>query len=100
MPHRRGNGVLISTPLDSDRVTVQDTAQCCHCGRNWVVKPGSGRKRGLCLRCNGITCGSARCDACVPLEQRLENVESGRPEDYRPIRATVPAAPPGKILLG
>lgn len=63
-----------------------DTVQCCHCQRHWVYVPGSGRKRGFCLKCNGITCGEPACDACVPVEQRLENIEAGRdPLAERPL---------------
>lgn len=87
-------GVFITMPLDSDRVVTQDTVQCVHCGGHWIWQPGSGRRRGFCMRCNGFTCGAERCNACVPLEQWLENVEAGRPEDYRPIIASVPAEPP------
>jgi hypothetical protein len=84
------SGILISTPFDSDRVVICDTVQCCHCGRQWVYQKGSGRKRGFCLRCKGITCGNANCDACVPFEQQLENSEAGRPLHHRPIIASVP----------
>jgi hypothetical protein len=59
--------------------------QCCHCQKHWVPQPGSGKKRGFCFRCMKVTCGSDRCDRCVPAEQWLENVEKGRPEDHRDI---------------
>jgi hypothetical protein len=89
-PAGQRSGILISTPLDSDRIQIQETVRCCHCGKQWVWIKGSGRKRGFCLRCKGITCGGEKCDKCVPFEQQLENCESGRPIDYRPIIASVP----------
>lgn len=91
-------GTLISTPIDSDRKVERQTVQCVHCARVWLWQPGSGRKRGFCLRCNGLTCGGAACDHCVPIEQLLENLEAGLPYElarlYRPIRVSVPATPP------
>ena len=52
------------------------TLTCVHCGGMWEVKPGSGRRRGWCLRCNGPTCGSQECSAhCVPWERQMEIIE-------------------------
>lgn len=65
-----------------------DTLQCCHCGRHWRVQPGSGKQRGWCMRCNGPVCGPG-CAECVPQEQRLENLEQGRPAGHRRIAAPV-----------
>ena len=39
---------------------------CCHCGRQWEYKPGSGKDRAWCNRCKAITCGSKKCDPCTP----------------------------------
>lgn len=88
------SGILISTPIDGGPVVVTDTVSCCHCGRVWLWRPGSGRRRGYCMRCHGITCGSALCDACAPQEQQLENAESGRPILFRPTMGRVEAEPP------
>ena len=44
-----------------------DTVQCVHCQRHWKVVPGSGRKRGWCFKCGGVTCGSKHCETCIPL---------------------------------
>lgn len=87
--HARMRGTLISTPIDGGPVVVSDTVQCVHCSRIWKWQVGSGKWRGFCLACNGFTCGTRRCDACVPIEQRLENMEAGRPLDYRPIRVSL-----------
>lgn len=60
-----------------DGAEVADTRQCVHCGRHWIWQRGSGRKRGFCMQCMGITCGGPRCDPCLPLERRLELYEKG-----------------------
>lgn len=60
-----------------DGQVVADTLQCVHCGAHWVVRPGSRRRRGWCLRCGGPTCGQPECDACRPMEQQLERMERG-----------------------
>lgn len=53
------------TTQDWDGRTIEiDTRQCCHCGGHFPVTPGSGRKRGYCLKCNDVTCGRAHCDEC------------------------------------
>lgn len=86
--------ILISTPNDSDRSVEISMVQCCHCGRHTPYVPGSGRRRGFCMRCARLTCGDPRCDACLPIEQWLENREAGRPDDFYPTQVSVPAAPP------
>ena len=62
-----------------------DTVQCCHCGKHWVYRPGSGKRRGWCTKCGRVTCGDAMCDPCVPIEVRLENREAGRDLYHRQI---------------
>lgn len=84
-PRHSKNGTLISTPYGDDKVVQSDTAKCCHCGRVWQWVPGSGRKRGFCMRCGAMTCGNHACDTCIPEEQQLANLESGKPADHRPI---------------
>lgn len=97
----RISGELITTSAEG-KVTHEPTIMCSHCGKSWVPKKGSGRRRGVCLLCNGYTCGAPGCDACVPMEQMLENFEAGRPLDYRPIRAAggFEAVSGGGVLLG
>lgn len=56
-----------------------DTLQCRHCGSHWEVVVGSGRLRGWCSRCLGYCCGRPECFVCIPIEQRLQNIEAGRP---------------------
>ena len=56
-----------------------DTLQCCHCAAHFEVIVGSGRLRGFCSRCMAYTCGQAACMICHTWEQKLENLENGRP---------------------
>ena len=86
----RTSGVIITTPLDGGPVTMVDSVQCVHCQRHWAYVPKSGTKWGWCLACCGIHCATEKCAKCVPSEQQLENIEAGRPEDFRPITASVP----------
>jgi len=88
------SGTLITTLYDDDRVVVSDTVKCCHCGRQWVWKPGSGKVRGYCMSCANFTCGRLECDPCRTEEQLLENMEAGRPYDYVPVRILVPGGVP------
>lgn len=82
----RESGYLVVMDPGSDKPILETaTVQCVHCGGHWVPQPGSGRVRGFCGRCNGPICGPC-CQSCVPTEQLLENLERGRPLDYRPIR--------------
>jgi len=85
---RPAGHIVIGDP-GSDRVIERDTLQCVHCGAHFVIQPGSGNRRGFCLCCNGPTCGRPECDVCVPTEQKLENIEAGRPIDHRTPRVAV-----------
>ena len=87
----REDGTIIITPHDSDRTVMVKTVQCRHCGRHWQWIKGSGKRRGYCTRCGGITCGSSKCDPCVPHEQQLENVEKGKMIGFRPVVVNVPS---------
>lgn len=97
-------GHVTYTPLGSDRpAAVIATRQCCHCHRHWIAKPSAlivkalmpneaaevvaqGRAvRGVCGKCGGIFC-SPECAPCVHRDQKLENIEAGRDENYKPIR--------------
>ena len=86
----RQDGVLIVGSIESDKIVEASTIMCRHCGGHWVPRPGSGTKRGFCMRCNGPVCGPRCAGACRPTEQLLENIEAGRPEDYVPTRVAVP----------
>jgi len=57
---------------------IADTKQCVHCGRHWQWEHGSGKVRGYCMNCGGITCGNKRCHKCIPWEKKLELYEKGK----------------------
>jgi hypothetical protein len=63
-----------------DGTTLEaDTMRCVHCGKHWQVVPGSGRKRGWCIKCNGPLCGKELCmKSCYPVEKRLDDAEKGK----------------------
>jgi hypothetical protein len=60
-----------------------DTLQCPHCQAHFQVVPGSGRRRGFCMRCNAPHCGAKECFTCVPFEKKLELYEKGKIRDLR-----------------
>lgn len=71
-----------SIAVDPDNGTEEaDWRQCCHCFRVWKIEPGSGKTRGYCSNCNGLTCGpdcqNAAPGECVPKEKWLDCVERG-----------------------
>ncbi len=74
-----------TTTLPGGQVFEADTLQCVHCQAIWQIKPGSGNVRGYCLKCNGPVCSERCAKHCVPSEQLLENIEQGRPADFRPV---------------
>jgi hypothetical protein len=57
---------------------IADTLTCCHCGYTWIPIKGSGKIRGFCTGCQGVTCGRPECDPCVPLEKKMELYEKGK----------------------
>lgn len=45
---------------------VASTLQCCHCGKHWIPKRGSGIRRGLCGFSMQPLCGAQACfDRCT-----------------------------------
>lgn len=77
---REAAGVLIISGPEGEE--NRDTIRCQHCGAHWVPERGSGRVRGYCMRCQGVTCGAEPCErGCVPYEQMIERIEAaGRVE--------------------
>lgn len=69
-----GDGYMIITSPDG--TVERDTLQCCHCNKHYIVRPGSGKRRGWCTLCGQATCGAAACATCVPFERRLERFEA------------------------
>jgi hypothetical protein len=56
-----------------DGPTVEyDTLQCCHCGGHFIVRPGSGTRRGFCMRCKAVTCGGVNCWECKPYQKLID----------------------------
>ena len=88
---KKAAGTLIGTMPEHDYVKETETVMCCHCGAHWLweraVIEAVGGELGFCSRCNGITCPRQSCQACVPTDQMLKNMEDGRPDyrEYRPI---------------
>lgn len=58
-----------------DGIQTSSTQSCPHCGAHFVMKRGSGKRRAMCLRCMAVTCGRLECDACIPIEARLDHIE-------------------------
>lgn len=90
-------GQLQTIPHDGGPTVTQDLVCCKHCGYIWSYAPGSGRTRGWCTLCNGLLCGRKCCrdKGCRTWQQLIENIESGLPEDHKPILVSVPASVPG-----
>lgn len=65
--YRHGKGAIVVNGQH-----IGETHQCVHCGKHWEVIRGSGRKRGYCILCKGVTCGHEACNICVPFEAWLE----------------------------
>lgn len=70
---KREDGILML-----NGAVVATTKQCCHCGNHFAMIKGSGKKRGWCMKCHGITCGALGCCKCVPFEKKLELFEAGK----------------------
>jgi hypothetical protein len=65
---RPEGGVLV------DGRQMADLLQCRHCQHTWIVRPGSGTRRGWCLRCGGPLCGKPACmTGCTPIDQQVED---------------------------
>ena len=111
-PRGRRTGTIISTSIDSDRTIHQEFVSCCHCSRIWRWQRNSGRLRGWCGRCMGITCGPG-CpmgQSCIPREKVIEMLEAGHQwnnikhvADRQAVSVRVPDKVPksrGGVLLG
>ncbi len=75
-PRRVKSSFEIVGPTLPGQESGGDMLQCVHGGEHWVIKPGSGIKRGFCLKCNGPTCGKKACETrCLPMEKAMEDME-------------------------
>ena len=72
------HGYAIWQDRESDKRVELDALQCCHCGCQFWVTPGSGKRRGWCHNCNQVTCGSEACDNCIHWRKKLELIEAGK----------------------
>lgn len=104
----RASGIGIIQYVDGGREIQHDTVRCVHCGYTWVYEPGSGRTRGWCGRCQGITCARPCCEnrGCIPMERELEFLEklidwNQMTSDMIPVSVSMPAnVSPKGIILG
>lgn len=106
--NKTDHGLITIADHGSDKpLIVSKTVQCVHCGGQFELKPpktitvpltefeakkreAEGKKvRGWCQNCQGYICGPG-CVECVHWEQMLENMEKGRPLDFKPVVASVP----------
>ncbi len=85
---RESGRIILADPGGDKPILEAATLQCAHCGKHWIVVPGSGRVRGFCMRCNGPICGP-KCAECLPAEKQIENIEAGRPLEFRPVKVGV-----------
>jgi hypothetical protein len=72
------SGTAIFTPEPGAPDEQAQTRQCVHCGMQFIVVPGSGRSRGYCMSCDGITCGAkVKCETeCTHFEKAIEQMEA------------------------
>ena len=92
---RHAGEITICDPGSDKPILEAATLRCVHCGAHWQVRPGSGKIRGFCMRCNGPVC-SEKCAECIPTEQQLQNMEKGRALDFRPVMVPVKLYLPGR----
>lgn len=66
----RPDGTII---VCSDTGTIErDMMQCVHCGCQWTIQPGSGKRRNFCAWHMGPTCGKPTCDCCMRKERGMQ----------------------------
>ena len=77
LPGRLAKGTITYTDrFEGTKLFEGDLRQCVHCQMIWTYKPGSGKLRGFCGKCNGHLCGKKYCmENCYPAEQWLDDVE-------------------------
>ena len=91
LPGRAAKGIITYTDLqDGKKLFEGDMRQCVHCQMIWTYKPGSGKLRGFCGKCNGHVCGKKACmEGCYPAEQRIEDAEAIFFRNKRVIEAAI-----------
>src|ERR1700680_2968789 len=68
---RKASGAIL---IDGEETA--HTLQCPHCNSHFISRQGSGARRGFCTNCMAVTCGNPTCDACVPFEKKMEQLEA------------------------
>ena len=56
----KASGYFVSADAEC-RPIVGETRQCVHCQYLWEYAPGSGVRRGWCLKHNGFICARPEC---------------------------------------
>lgn len=71
-----------------------DTVSCCHCRKHVLYSVVTEKELGFCALCyngttgSGTTCGHPHCLDHLPFEERLCNLEAGKPE-FTPLTAKI-----------
>ena len=63
MIHGHKPSGYFSTADGDGRRLEGETRQCIHCQFTWKYSPGSGDRRGYCVKCGGFVCARAQCIA-------------------------------------
>lgn len=93
-PADRKRGIIVSAPLDNDKVVERELIQCCHCQYTVVWLPGVEKGWAFCWRCFDFHCAAPRCATCRPHRQWLERKSAGLDPDNVPAVGRVEAEPP------
>ena len=78
---RRPAGTLIVVAEGGS--VERDTQSCVHCGRHWIVQPGSGKRRGWCPWHKAPHCGSEDCMYCQRKEPGMQFESRASSEKYQ-----------------
>lgn len=70
-----GKSVGVAFEIGPNGTVETDVGTCCHCNGPFLIRRGSGTRRGFCRNCMDITCGSEVCMPCVPFEKKMEAME-------------------------
>lgn len=95
-------GCILWTPHDGSAPWEEPVTMCAHCQRVLVYRKGSGGSLATCPNCRTREgTASIICGDCVRLKRAcdyrymIENMEAGRPDDWRPVYVLVSGVPRG-----
>lgn len=95
LTHRKASGTWYSMGKWGE-LKSGDTLSCCHCQFTRILQKGSGVQWFWCMNCAGYHCGGPNCRGCQHWEQKLENIEAGRPLlTPAPVKILIPAGVDG-----